>query len=153
MKVTVLAGGVGGARFLLGVQQLLGLGQFAANSAHSDADHQLSAVVNVGDDAWIHGLRVCPDLDTCMYTLGGGVDPQRGWGQRDETWHAMQELVRYGVQPDWFELGDRDLATHLVRTQMLQAGYPLSQITEALCDRWQPSPACCLPPTTVAKPM
>src|SRR5258708_1311355 len=86
----------------------------------------------------MHGVRICPDLDTCMYTLGGGVDPKRGWGHRDETWHAMEELARYGVQPDWFELGDRDLATHLVRTQMLHAGYPLSQITTALCDRWQP---------------
>ena len=86
----------------------------------------------------MHGLRVCPDLDTCMYTLGGGVDPERGWGHRDETWHAKEELARYGVQPDWFQLGDRDLATHLVRTQMLHAGYPLSQITTALCDRWQP---------------
>jgi LPPG:FO 2-phospho-L-lactate transferase len=136
VKVTVLVGGVGGARFLLGVQHLLGLGQFAAPG--SEGDHQLTAVVNIGDDAWIHGLRVCPDLDTCMYTLGGGVDPQRGWGHRDETWHAMEELARYGVQPDWFELGDRDLATHLVRTQLLHAGYPLSQITTALCDRWQP---------------
>ena len=86
----------------------------------------------------MHGVRICPDLDTCMYTLGGGVDPQRGWGHRDETWHAKEELARYGVQPDWFELGDRDLATHLVRSQMLRAGYPLSQITAALCDRWQP---------------
>ncbi|EUA15412.1 FO 2-phospho-L-lactate transferase [Mycobacterium kansasii 732] len=136
MKVTVLVGGVGGARFLLGVQQLLGLGQFAIPG--HDACHELTAVVNIGDDAWIHGLRVCPDLDTCMYTLGGGVDPQRGWGHRDETWHAKEELARYGVQPDWFQLGDRDLATHLVRTQMLRAGYPLSQITAALCDRWQP---------------
>ncbi len=140
MKVTVLVGGVGGARFLLGVQQLLGLGQFSAQQREDSlaTDHQLTAVVNVGDDAWIHGLRVCPDLDTCMYTLGGGVDPQRGWGHRDETWHAREELARYGVQPDWFQLGDRDLGTHLVRTQMLQAGYPLSQITTALCDRWQP---------------
>ena len=152
MKVTVLVGGVGGARFLLGVQQLLGLGQFsesqhpAAPSAPDipnapttfGARHELTAVVNIGDDAWMHGLRVCPDLDTCMYTLGGGVDPQRGWGHRDETWHAKEELARYGAQPDWFQLGDRDLATHLVRTQMLQAGYPLSQITAALCDRWQP---------------
>ena len=73
-----------------------------------------------------------------MYTLGGGVDPERGWGHRDETWHAKEELARYGVQPDWFQLGDRDLGTHLVRTQMLRAGYPLSQITTALCDRWQP---------------
>ncbi|MHA7649132.1 2-phospho-L-lactate transferase [Mycobacterium sp. ML4] len=135
MKVTVLAGGVGGARFLLGVQRLLGIGQFAQGGG---AGHELNAVVNVGDDAWIHGVRVCPDLDTCMYTLGGGVDPDRGWGHRDETWHAKEELARYGVQPDWFMLGDRDLATHLVRTQMLGAGYPLSQITAALCDRWQP---------------
>lgn len=95
-------------------------------------------MVNIGDDAWIHGVRVCPDLDTCMYTLGGGVDPQRGWGHRGETWNAMAELAAYGVQPDWFQLGDRDLATHLVRTQMLNAGYRLTQITAALCDRWQP---------------
>ncbi len=140
MKVTVLVGGVGGARFLLGVQQLLGLGRFTTQQgldAEAGGD-ELTAIVNVGDDAWIHGLRVCPDLDTCMYTLGGGVDPQRGWGHRDETWHAKEELDRYGVQPDWFQLGDRDLGTHLVRTQMLNAGYPLSQITTALCDRWQP---------------
>ncbi|WP_343600966.1 2-phospho-L-lactate transferase [Mycobacterium sp.] len=135
MRVTVLVGGVGGARFLLGVQHLLGLGQFARDDA---IDHQLTAIVNIGDDAWMHGLRICPDLDTCMYTLGGGVDPRRGWGHRDETFSAKEELARYGVQPDWFELGDRDLATHLVRTQMLRAGYPLSQVTEALCDRWQP---------------
>src|SRR5262249_43753943 len=111
VKVTVLVGGVGGARFLLGVQQLLSLGQFAPQG-RPDTSHELTAVVNIGDDAWIHGLRVCPDLDTCVYTLGGGVDSQRGWGHRDETWHAKEELARYGVQPDWFELGDRDLATH-----------------------------------------
>jgi len=73
-----------------------------------------------------------------MYTLGGGIDPERGWGHRNETWHAKEELAAYGMQPDWFGLGDRDLATHLVRSQMLRAGYPLSQITEALCNRWQP---------------
>jgi LPPG:FO 2-phospho-L-lactate transferase len=73
-----------------------------------------------------------------MYTLGGGVDPERGWGHRNETWHAKEELAAYGVQPDWFGLGDRDLATHLVRSQMLRAGYPLSQVTEALCKRWSP---------------
>ncbi len=137
MKVTVLVGGVGGARFLLGVQQLLGLGRFQAPGLPRN-DHELNAVVNIGDDAWVHGVRVCPDLDTGMYTLGGGVDPVRGWGHRDETWHAKEELVRYGVQPDWFMLGDRDLATHLVRTQMLNAGYPLTQVTAALCARWQP---------------
>mgnify|MGYP000346599411 CR=1 FL=1 len=140
MKVTVLVGGVGGARFLLGVQKLLGLGQFAGESTHGESNpgHELTAVVNVGDDAWMYGVRICPDLDTCMYTLGGGIDPERGWGHRDETWHAKEELAAYGVQPDWFGLGDRDLATHLVRSQMLRAGYPLSQITEALCNRWQP---------------
>jgi len=139
VKVTVLAGGVGGARFLLGVQRLLGLGQFAApeDSTRDDAA-ELTAIVNVGDDAWMHGVRICPDLDTCMYTLGGGIDPDRGWGRRDETWHAMRELAQYGTQPDWFSLGDRDLATHLVRSQMLRAGYPLSQVTEALCARWSP---------------
>ncbi|OBA75619.1 2-phospho-L-lactate transferase [Mycolicibacterium mucogenicum] len=137
MKVTVLVGGVGGARFLLGVQKLLGLGQFAEPGA-DPSPHELTAIVNVGDDAWMFGVRICPDLDTCMYTLGGGIDPERGWGHRDETWHAKEELAAYGVQPDWFGLGDRDLATHLVRSQMLRAGYPLSQVTEALCDRWQP---------------
>lgn len=135
--MTVLVGGVGGARFLLGVQQLLGLGQFASGP-DSDASHELTAVVNIGDDAWMYGVRICPDLDTCMYTLGGGVDPERGWGHRGETWHAKEELAKYGVQPDWFGLGDRDLATHLVRSQMLRADYPLTQITAALCDRWQP---------------
>jgi LPPG:FO 2-phospho-L-lactate transferase len=141
VKVTVLVGGVGGARFLLGVQKLLGLGRFAGHLDHdapNPAAHSLTAIVNVGDDAWMYGVRICPDLDTCMYTLGGGIDPERGWGHRDETWHAKEELAAYGVQPDWFGLGDRDLATHLVRSQMLRAGYPLSQVTEALCNRWQP---------------
>jgi LPPG:FO 2-phospho-L-lactate transferase len=138
VKVSVLVGGVGGARFLLGVQQLLGLGQFAGSGTGPAGDHELTAIVNVGDDAWMHGVRICPDLDTCMYTLGGGIDPERGWGHANETWHAKEELAAYGVQPDWFGLGDRDLATHLVRSQMLRAGYPLGQVTEALCKRWQP---------------
>ncbi len=138
MRVTVLVGGVGGARFLLGVQKLLRQGQFADPESPESAAHELTAVVNIGDDAWMHGVRICPDLDTCMYTLGGGIDPERGWGHRNETWHAKEELAAYGVQPDWFGLGDRDLATHLVRSQMLRAGYPLSQVTEALCARWTP---------------
>jgi LPPG:FO 2-phospho-L-lactate transferase len=142
VKVTVLVGGVGGARFLVGVQHLLGLGRFSGQSDLSQfsesSDNELTAIVNVGDDAWMYGVRICPDLDTCMYTLGGGIDPERGWGHRDETWHAKEELAAYGVQPDWFGLGDRDLATHLVRSQMLRAGYPLSEVTEALCARWQP---------------
>jgi LPPG:FO 2-phospho-L-lactate transferase len=73
-----------------------------------------------------------------MYTLGDGIDPERGWGRRDESWRVKEELAAYGVEPTWFGLGDRDVATHLVRTQMLDAGYPLSQVTEALCRRWQP---------------
>lgn len=95
-------------------------------------------MVNVGDDAWMHGVRICPDLDTCMYTLGGGIDRDRGWGHAGETWNCKAELAEYGVQPDWFGLGDKDLATHLVRTKMLDAGYRLTDVTEALCARWSP---------------
>ena len=135
MRICVLAGGVGGARFLLGARRLLGLDEVAARA---DSPHRIDAVVNVGDDAWMHGVRICPDLDTCMYTLGGGIDPDRGWGHADETWKCRDELAAYGVQPDWFGLGDKDLATHLVRTQMLDAGYRLTDVTEALCARWNP---------------
>lgn len=125
MKVTVLVGGVGGARFLVGVR-----------AAYPEAE--ITAVVNVGDDIWLHGLRICPDLDTCMYTLGGGIDPERGWGHAGETWSVRDELAAYGADPDWFGLGDKDTATHLVRSRMLRAGYPLSDVTAALCHRWQP---------------
>ncbi len=93
-------------------------------------------VANTGDDIWVHGLKVCPDLDTVMYTLGEGIDTERGWGRTGETWQAKDELAAYGVEPTWFGLGDKDVATHLVRTQMLDAGYPLSAVTEALCRRW-----------------
>jgi len=124
VRITVLVGGVGGARFLLGVRAL--------------PDVEVTAVVNVGDDIWLHGLRICPDLDTCMYTLGGGIDTERGWGRSGETWAVRDELAAYGADPDWFGLGDRDTATHLVRTRMLRAGYPLSDVTAALCHRWQP---------------
>src|SRR5699024_7912768 len=96
------------------------------------------AVVNTGDDLWLHGLRVCPDLDTCMYTLGSGIDPEKGWGRVDETWSAKEELAAYGAEPTWFGLGDRDIATHLVRSRMLRAGYGLTDVTSALCTRWQP---------------
>ncbi|HET9842580.1 MAG TPA: 2-phospho-L-lactate transferase [Nocardioides sp.] len=101
-----------------------------------DRDAEVTVVANTADDIWLHGLKVCPDLDTVMYTLGEGIDLERGWGRRDETWNAKDELAAYGVEPSWFGLGDRDLATHLVRTEMLDAGYPLSQVTEALCRRW-----------------
>ncbi|RLV49906.1 2-phospho-L-lactate transferase [Nocardioides mangrovicus] len=126
-RVTVLSGGVGGARFLQGVLRL---------RERSGSATEVTVVANTGDDIWIHGLKVCPDLDTVMYTLGDGIDPERGWGRTGETWHAKEELAAYGVEPTWFGLGDRDIATHLVRTQMLDAGYPLSAVTEALCRRW-----------------
>jgi LPPG:FO 2-phospho-L-lactate transferase len=73
-----------------------------------------------------------------MYTLGEGIDTERGWGRQRETWNAKEELAAYGVEPTWFGLGDRDIATHLVRTQMLDAGFPLSAVTQALCQRWKP---------------
>ncbi|MET0189996.1 MAG: 2-phospho-L-lactate transferase [Pseudonocardia sediminis] len=136
MKVTVLVGGVGGARFLMGVKSALGLPPVGAGP--EGHPHSVDAVVNVGDDIWLHGLRVCPDLDTCMYTLGGGIDTEKGWGRSSETWSVSEELAAYGADPLWFGLGDRDVATHLVRTRMLRAGYPLSQVTEALCHRWEP---------------
>jgi LPPG:FO 2-phospho-L-lactate transferase len=135
LKVVVLVGGVGGARFLLGVKAALGLSPVGATP---DSPHEITALVNTGDDVWMHGLRICPDLDTCMYTLGGGIDTGRGWGRAGETWAVREELAAYGADPTWFGLGDRDIATHLVRTRMLRAGYPLSEVTAALCHRWQP---------------
>jgi LPPG:FO 2-phospho-L-lactate transferase len=140
-RVVVLAGGVGGARFLLGLKAALGLppiGPPAGSPADTGAEHDITAVVNTGDDIWLHGLRICPDLDTCMYTLGGGIDTERGWGRAGETWVVKAELARYRADPDWFGLGDRDLATHLIRTRMLHDGYPLSVVTGALCARWRP---------------
>jgi LPPG:FO 2-phospho-L-lactate transferase len=101
-------------------------------------DAEITAVVNTGDDVTLHGLRICPDLDTVVYTLGGGIDEDRGWGRAGESWTVKEELAAYGADPDWFGLGDRDLATHLIRTRMLDAGYPLSAVTAALADRWQP---------------
>jgi LPPG:FO 2-phospho-L-lactate transferase len=131
MRIVVLAGGIGGARFLTGVR--------AFARPHGAADGvEVTAVINVGDDATMHGLRICPDLDSVMYTLGGGADRERGWGRVDETWTVRDELAAYEAEPAWFALGDRDIATHLVRTTMLNAGYPLSAVTEALCARWQP---------------
>ncbi|MCB5166328.1 2-phospho-L-lactate transferase [Streptomyces bambusae] len=125
MRIVVLAGGIGGARFLRGLK-----------SAAPDAD--ITVIGNTGDDIHLFGLKVCPDLDTVMYTLGGGINEDQGWGRTDESFTVKEELAAYGVGPSWFGLGDRDFATHIVRTQMLSAGYPLSAVTEALCDRWQP---------------
>ena len=131
-NITVLSGGVGGARFLEGLLHGIAAGTLPGISP----DAEVTVIANTADDLWIHGLKVCPDLDTVMYTLGGGIDTERGWGHADETWSVMEELRGYGVEPTWFNLGDRDVATHLVRTQMLDAGYPLSTVTEALCRRW-----------------
>ncbi|WEH17547.1 2-phospho-L-lactate transferase [Streptomyces sp. VNUA24] len=125
MRIVVLAGGIGGARFLRGLKR-----------AAPDAD--ITVVGNTGDDIHLFGLKVCPDLDTVMYTLGGGINEEQGWGRADETFHLKEELAAYGAGPEWFGLGDRDFATHIVRTQMISAGYPLSAVTEALCDRWKP---------------
>ncbi len=126
--VVVPAGGIGGARFLRGLltaaPDLLG------------GPVRITVIGNTGDDITLFGLRVCPDLDTVMYTLGGGIHEGQGWGRDDETFVVKEELAAYGVQPTWFGLGDRDIATHVVRTQMLDAGYPLSQVTAALCSRW-----------------
>jgi LPPG:FO 2-phospho-L-lactate transferase len=133
-SITVLSGGMGGARFLQGLLHGIGHGRLPGVAA----DAEVTVIANTADDLWVHGLKVCPDLDTVMYTLGDGIDPERGWGRREETWSVKTELAAYAVEPTWFGLGDRDIATHLVRTQMLDAGYPLSQVTEALCRRWEP---------------
>jgi len=132
--LTVLSGGVGGATFLRGLLHAVRRGELRG----VDPDAEVTVIANTADDIWLHGLKICPDLDTVMYTLGDGIDLDRGWGRRDETWSTKEELAAYGVEPTWFGLGDRDLATHLVRTQMLDAGYPLSEVTSALCRRWQP---------------
>ncbi len=118
MKVAVLSGGVGGARFLSGVAQVV------EGSA-------LTAIVNVGDDLEVLGLAVSPDLDSVLYTLAGLADEERGWGRADETWHALETVSTLGGE-DWFRLGDRDLGLHLVRTQALRRGEPLSTVTARL---------------------
>ncbi|WP_030398077.1 2-phospho-L-lactate transferase [Kitasatospora purpeofusca] len=126
MRIVALAGGIGGARFLRGLREAIG------------PEDEITVIGNTGDDIHLFGLKVCPDLDTVMYTLGGGIHEEQGWGRTDETWSIKAEMKEYGVGPEWFGLGDRDFATHLVRSQMLTAGYTLSQVTEALCVRWQP---------------
>ncbi|MFF4819796.1 2-phospho-L-lactate transferase [Kitasatospora sp. NPDC001309] len=126
MRIVALAGGIGGARFLRGLLAAVG------------PQDEITVIGNTGDDIHLYGLKVCPDLDTVMYTLGGGIHEEQGWGRTDETWSIKAEMKEYGVGPEWFGLGDRDFATHLVRSQMLTAGYSLSQVTEALCVRWKP---------------
>jgi LPPG:FO 2-phospho-L-lactate transferase len=131
MRITALAGGIGGARFLRGLRHHLAAGP-------DPAGHEVTVIGNTADDVTLHGLRVCPDLDTVMYTLGGGIHEGQGWGRADERFTAAEELAAYGQAPDWFTLGDRDLATHIVRTRLLEAGMPLSEVTARLCERWQP---------------
>ncbi|MBV9381524.1 MAG: 2-phospho-L-lactate transferase [Streptosporangiaceae bacterium] len=125
MRITVLAGGVGAARFLRGLK-----------SAVPEA--QITVIGNTGDDITLFGLRVCPDLDTVMYTLGGGINEDQGWGRAGETFSVREELAAYGASPAWFTLGDRDFATHILRSKLLAEGRPLSAVTEELCRRWQP---------------
>ena len=119
MRVLALTGGVGGAKLCFGLAQIL-------------EPDELRIVVNTGDDEEFHGLYVCPDLDTVMYTLSELSNPHTGWGIRNETFAALSALDRLG-QETWFGLGDQDLATHIVRTQMLRQGDSLSEITEYLC--------------------
>ena len=123
MKITVLAGGVGGSRFLLGVR-----------SAYPSAD--ITAIVNVGDDMWHVGVRIAPDLDTIMYTLAGQNDTSRGWGRVGESERVAGELRAYNVGWPWFTLGDLDLGTHLARTHYLRSGLPLSEVVPLLTSRW-----------------
>src|SRR6059036_3618043 len=118
MKVAVLTGGVGGARFLRGIVD-------AVDPA------SVTAIVNVGDDLEVLGLSVSPDLDSVVYALAGLADEERGWGRADETWNALDSAAAFGGE-SWFRLGDRDVGLHLVRTQALRGGEPLSAVTARL---------------------
>lgn len=118
MKLAVLAGGVGGARFVQALTEVV-------------ERRDVTVIANVGDDVEIHGLRVSPDLDTLLYTLAGLGDEERGWGRADETWNASETIGLLGGET-WFQLGDRDLGLHLVRTEALRSGQPLSAVTERL---------------------
>ncbi len=122
MKIVALAGGVGGAKLADGLAQLL-------------LPENLTIIVNTGDDFEHLGLYISPDLDTVCYTLGGLANTDTGWGRREETFHVLENLQKLGG-PDWFRLGDRDLATHIERTRRIQEGQPLNQITRAFCRAW-----------------
>lgn len=121
LNVVVLVGGVGGAKLAHGLAQILEPGR-------------LTIIVNTGDDFWHHGLRICPDMDTVMYTLGGVVDKHNGWGRADDTTQVLNSLQAYGAET-WFRLGDRDLATHLLRTEWLRQGLGLTEITARLTEK------------------
>lgn len=122
--LVALAGGVGAARMLAGLIAVMD-------------PHEIVAVVNTGDDVVLHGLHISPDLDTVTYTLAGAINPATGWGLAGESWGAMEALAAYGDgTAAWFRLGDRDLGTHLYRTNRLAAGASLSQVTAEIGDRW-----------------
>jgi len=118
MRIAVLAGGVGGARFVQALTEVV-------------RPSDMTVIANVGDDLEVHGLHVSPDLDTLLYTLAGLGDEERGWGRADETWNARDTIERLGGET-WFQLGDRDLGLHLVRTEALRRGEPLSAVTERI---------------------
>lgn len=122
MNVTVLAGGVGAARFLSGLIQVID-------------QTSITVVANTGDDVELHGLHISPDLDTLVYTLAGAIDPGRGWGLSNETWQAMKMVQRYGGI-GWFNLGDQDLGTHMYRTQRLSEGAGLREVTAEIAAAW-----------------
>ncbi len=115
MKTAVLAGGVGAAKFLRGLCGVM-------------APEQITAIINVGDDFTLHGLSICPDIDTVTYTLANQINPETGWGRSEESWRVLDELRQLGGQ-DWFSLGDLDIALHLYRTQRLNEGATLSEVT------------------------
>ncbi|CAN5497034.1 2-phospho-L-lactate transferase [soil metagenome] len=133
MKITVLSGGVGGARFLRGLRHHLRESQpdgFGGTTA------EITAVVNTGDDMWLDSLRITPDLDSIMYTLAGANDEVRGWGRIGETERVSAELQAYGVGWPWFTLGDLDLGTHIARTHFLRSGLSLTEATALITARW-----------------
>jgi LPPG:FO 2-phospho-L-lactate transferase len=127
MKITVLSGGVGGARFLRGLR---------SHVERELPEAELTAIVNTGDDMWLTGLRIAPDLDSVMYTLAGQNDEVRGWGRIGETERVSAELQAYGVGWPWFTLGDLDLGTHITRSHYLRSGLPLSEATARITARW-----------------
>lgn len=127
MNIVVLAGGVGGSRFLTGMRAHL-------REAHPDA--RLTAIVNTGDDLWLAGLRITPDLDTIMYALAGINDTQRGWGRVGDTERVSGELREWGIGWPWFTLGDLDVSASIARTALLRDGVPLHEVVERLRARW-----------------
>ncbi|WP_270886464.1 2-phospho-L-lactate transferase [Pedococcus sp. 5OH_020] len=129
MRITALSGGVGGARFLRALRTHLDRTPALAGS-------ELTIIGNTGDDITLFGLRVCPDLDTLLYTLGGGVHEGQGWGREEESHRVQAELAAYGAVPQWFALGDLDLGTHIVRSQWLGQGHSLTEVTARLAERW-----------------